>query len=167
VRELYVVFSTYRIGSHHYIKYLGDGFVVVATLVRGHNCQLVAKFLCDLQELSAKINSLIESLPGFPKPGGFRVRVVAGQTFRIFAPCGAGDYIGYAMNLCARLLDVCPDTELICHESVKDIIGKKDCVAFTKMNTHRHRLDGVEQEDLQALWQFDCSKGKGVQDGDR
>lgn len=71
------------------------------------------------------------------------------------------------MNLAARLLRVCPDVPLICHESVKDIIGQKDHVEFKKVNPHRTALDGVEQEDLHALWSYNCCEERRKQNGHR
>ena len=160
VRDIYNAFASYRGESEHFVKYLGDGFLAIATLVQGHNCQLAVKFLCELHELQDEVNRLIKDLPGFPKPDGFRVRVAAGQVFKIKVSDGEVDFVGYAMNLAARLLRVCPDVPLICHESVKDIIGKKDHIVFQKINAHRHTLDGVEQEDLHALWAFTCCEPK-------
>lgn len=80
--------------------------------------------------------------------------------FKIKTLDGETDFVGYAMNLSARLLRVCPDVPLICHESVKDIIGQKDHVEFKKVNAHRHALDGIEQEDLHALWAYTCCEKK-------
>lgn len=168
MRDIYDVFSVYRGESAHFVKYLGDGFLTIATLVQGHNCHLAVKFLCELHSLSKKVNEIISALPGFPKPDGFRVRVAAGQVFKIDFGEGQVDYVGYAMNLSARLLRVCPEVPLVVHESVKDIIGEKEKVSFKKVNIHRASLDGVEQEDLHALWAFDCSASQGGHEhGDR
>lgn len=131
--------------------------MVIAMLGRGHNCELTRQFLCDLTDLSEAMNGAIDDMVVYPKPMGFRTRVVAGQVSKIKTECGDVDYIGYAMNLASRILRVSESTRLICHQSVKDIMGNKDCVDFKKIRVSKNELDGVDHEDLDGLWEFKCS----------
>jgi class 3 adenylate cyclase len=140
----------------HHVKFLGDGLMTVAILGRGHNCDVARQFLCDLTALSDAMNTAIDGMLVYPKPVGFRTRVVAGQVSRIKTPEGDIDYVGYAVNLSSRLLRVQENTRLICHESVKDIIGTKDGLEFKKVKVSRHDIDGVDFEDLDGLWEFKC-----------
>lgn len=160
VRDLYSVFVAYGKNAKHPVKYLGDGLLAISLLVRGHNCKKMAAFLHELEELAVEVNGVIEDILGFPRPGFVRIRCAAGQVLKIYLPDGSTDYIGYALNLTSRLMRVCPEKTLVIHESVKDIVGDKHCFTFTKVDANQHVLDGVEQEDLRALWTFECSKGK-------
>lgn len=130
--------------------------MVIAILGSGHNCELTRQFLCDLMDLSDAMNSAIDDMVVYPKPLGFRARVVAGQVSKIKTECGDVDYIGYAMNLASRILRIQEMTKLICHQSVKDIMGNKDCVEFKKVRVAKGELDGVDHEDLDGLWEFKC-----------
>jgi len=75
------------------------------------------------------------------------------------------DYIGYPVNLAARTLRISKEnTPLLCHESVKDIIGPRKArlanVQFKKVPKPRIGPDGVDVEDLGHLWEFVFEEGK-------
>lgn len=162
VIHLYRKLTYYSTSKGYFVKLLGDGAMIVRELVAGHNCQTVMTMLKDLDCLHKYIDRVIMQSE-FPRLGGSRIRVVAGHVLKLRSKFCANDcflqddYIGYPINLAARLLEVLKTTEpIICHESVKDIVGKKEeksdfVFRLLKLEGER-RLDGIDEEDLNSLW---------------
>jgi len=163
VIHLYRKFTYLSTGKGYFVKLLGDGAMIVRELENGHhNCKTVIAMLKDMDCLHKYINNIIER-SGFPRPTGSRIRIAAGHVIKLTSQfCDRNcflqdDYIGYPVNLAARLLDVLPATEpVICHESVKDVVGKKGDkheLIFRQLKIdNERRLDGIDEEDLNSLW---------------
>lgn len=152
--------------SAYHIKLLGDGFVMVKEIDFGNGRDIALKYVKDIHDMAIDIQSTIKSLP-FPRPDGFRVRIVSGFVTKIKMnfcdidkPCEMrSDYVGYIMNLANRLLFFMEENPFICHESVKELIGdpaKEDSyiVDMYKLGESKVSLSGVDDEDLKATYSF-------------
>jgi len=77
--------------------------------------------------LADSIESIIQKTL-YPRPIGFRIRVVAGYVWKLMATHTMKekrkqtDYLGYPINLAARLLEVERDAPCLCHQSIEEII---------------------------------------------
>lgn len=139
--------------------------MLVKEMSSGHNCNKAIDFLKDMNCFTKFICQSIDKT-AWPRPDGFRVRVAAGHVLKMnMTLCKQGctfqsDYIGYPVNLASRMLDIAKDSErLICHESVRDIIGVKKAekagVAFKPLNGLISTPEGVDDEDIKGLWSFE------------
>lgn len=164
VTQLYRKLIYLRDGRKYHVKFLGDGGMILREMISGHNCGMVLEFLRDMACLENFMTHTI-SKTIWPRPSGFRIRLAAGNVSKLHATmckidCSfQKDYIGYPVNLASRMLEVFKSsTSCICHESVKDIIGprkaKASNIAFKKLLKPHYIPDGVDEEDLNHLWEF-------------
>jgi len=164
ITQLYRKLVHFHNDLGYHVKFLGDGAMIVKEMNPGHNCGMAIKFLRDMDCLAGFMTEVIKKT-AWPRPEGFRVRLAAGHVSKLSInvcerECALQkDYIGYPVNLAARMLDVLKDTTpLLCHESVKDIVGPKKSkvvnLVFTKQLKPHKFFDGVDVEDLDHLWEF-------------
>lgn len=164
VTQLYRKLMYLRDVRKYHVKFLGDGGMILREMTKGHSCGMVVEFLRDMACLENFMTQTI-SKTIWPRPSGFRIRLAAGHVSKLHAvmcktDCSfQKDYIGYPVNLAARMLDVFKgSTSCICHESVKDIIGPRKSkmanLSFKKLLKPHFIPDGVDEEDLDHLWEF-------------
>ena len=162
--KVYEKFINFRNGSGYFTKLMGDGLMAVHELIQNpvEDRKNTLRLLKTADALSLSIGRLIKNLR-YPQPGGFRVRVVAGDVLKIEALRNGDqitrrlDYIGYTVNLASSLLDIERDTRCICHESVREIITRKtkrSGLKFLPMKQPAYCPKGIAKEDLSALWKF-------------
>lgn len=143
------------------IKYLGDGFMILkelkSTCTRG-TC--VAKFITDVARLAKRLKRIVKQCD-FPPPDGFRLRIAHGHVSKIqvLDPVDPErkrmiwEFIGYAVNLAQKLLDVSPRTVLVVHESAIKVLGRqKTGLRLKRLVGSKERPRGVDSEDLEGLW---------------
>lgn len=141
------------------VKVLGDGFMAVKDMKKGHNCKLALSFIEDALEMSQFMTHIIKN-HNYPRPDGFRVRISSGEVAK-FKSGKRVDYLGALVNITKDLLLVKPEVPCIAHESVKELLdGKKSShIKFEKVVIPSTLISrGVEKEDLDALWQFERGK---------
>jgi len=154
----------------YHVKFSGDGAMFVKELKPGHNCRST---ILMLQHMDCLVQFMVESISRthYPRPRSFRVRLAAGYVTKLHASickleCDfQKDYIGYPVNLSSRMLDLASENNpVMCHESVKDIIGDKRSSAanliFERVNIPKADADGVDEEDLKSLWTWKFEKGE-------
>lgn len=162
--DVYQIFEGVAQGPNQYVKFLGDGFMVIQELRNGHNCGTVRRLLQELIALSERVNARL--LTGYPRPDGFRVRVTTGMVWKrptITQVRGKftkhPEYIGYAVNMAQSLLYVYPEQSCICHEGVVEILGpKKNGLVLKHLETPKERRAGIDQMDFTGLWSFGLDK---------
>lgn len=162
MNKIYVHFEGFSQRSGAYIKFMGDGFLVILELKNGHNCGTTLSLLQEMLDLTKNI---VESMRGYyPRPDGFRVRIAAGHVWKRMTmswhhPRGRlirqPEFIGYAVNMAQSLLYVYPEIECICHESIIEIVGaKKNGLVFERLEPPKERRHGVDPQDFEGLWSF-------------
>ncbi len=143
------------------IKYLGDGFMILkelkSTCTKG---VCVAQFITDIAMMSRRLSSVVRKCD-FPPPDGFRVRIAHGHVSKIqvLDPVDGErkrkiwEFVGYAVNLAQKLLDVSPSTLLVLHESVIQVLGRKKArFRLRRLVAGTEQPRGVDSEDIAELW---------------
>jgi class 3 adenylate cyclase len=137
-----------------FYKRIGDGRMFVHELPERAS-DLPVRILLESMALVSRVERLIARLPS-PRPGGFRVRHMAGTVVNEVYEDGENDWIGYVPNTCSRLLGVRPDVPLVVQETFKELVStqplKKRGIRFEHLKPDRRCPDGVDQEDLDALY---------------
>lgn len=157
--RLYREFIRFRNGNGYFVKLLGDGFMAVRELTTQNTNKEVAAFLNHALALESAIRGIENKM--FPQPGLFRITVVVGHVLRIVASrtgqesSRQTDYLGYAVNLAARLLEIDRREGILCHESASKIMinGNRKEVGFTleRVTGPIRCPRGVDPEDLKGL----------------
>lgn len=143
------------------IKYLGDGFMILKelkpTCIKG-TC--AATFIRDAMKLAHRLAAIVHRCE-FPPPDGFRVRIAHGHVSKIHLldprdedrKRKTWEFIGYAVNLAQKLLDVSPRTLFLIHESAVEILGRqKTHFRLRRFVGAKECPRGVDQEDIDGLW---------------
>ena len=157
--NLYKEFIRYRNGNGYFVKLMGDGFMCITEIDKGSAKNRALEFMRHALDLESAIRGITKST--FPAPGSFRIRIAAGHVWKMVASRpGQGtaqtDYLGYAINLAARLLEIDRDSAILCHESIRKILNGavRDSAEFGFKPAHiRGRCPrGVDPEDIRTLW---------------
>ena len=156
--RLYQEFIKFRNGNGYFVKLMGDGFMAVSEFKKSGDQSEAHRFIDHSLELDAAVNQI--SGRTFPMPGAFRIRIVAGYIWRVIAArpgkteSTQTDYLGYPVNLAARLLEVEREKAIICHGSVKKILngGNHKEFVLKRMTTSNRCPRGIDPEDLKTLW---------------
>jgi class 3 adenylate cyclase len=154
--QVYDEFFHFQIQAGCLIKLLADGYLAVCPLAAKREEERVVRFLRALYVSGNRVNRIIRKQV-FPRPKGFRVRVVLGEAWLVTLKSGLVDYLGYQVNYCQRLLDVGRDGEnFLASESVYDsLTGKKaKDLTFRKIRIDGVALSGVDPEDLRLVYAF-------------
>lgn len=157
---IYDEFESFAVSSGGVVKYIGDSVMVILEMKAGHSCSVTLNFMRKSFSFAERVEAIIKTC--WPRPTGFRLRMAAGYVYKhnimtsLDGKVGhSAEYIGYPVNLAQRLLYVQPSTLCICHESVKQILGKKKHglrLDPIKLPTENPR--GIDSEDLTGLWSF-------------
>lgn len=157
IKEFYLEMEKFVDQNNFYTKYLGDGFMCLHEIVYQDD-KGPLRFLEAVSQFTKRISILIKKC-AYPQPDGFRTRIVVGHVdkFQVQDPQDKNrkvpEYVGYAINLAQRLLEVKPRTSFICHESVLKIFGdKKATFKFRKVEDVAEKPRGVNELDIQGLW---------------
>lgn len=145
-----------------HLKYLGDGFMMLKELNEKYNKhRCVVKFVQEAGALNARLLKIVHSCE-WPPPDGFRTRIVCGHvdklevTDPINRKTKVSEYVGYAINLAQKLLQISPETHFVCHESVIKVIGRLPKKFKTKkMKILEEKRKGVDPEDIANLWEVE------------
>ncbi len=162
--DLYDEFIRFRNGSGYFVKILGDGLMAVSELPSGNQRKkVVENMLVHSQRLVASVNRLIKG-QAYPRPTGFRMRVVAGDVLKLIATHSTDerkqqiDYAAYPVSLAHSLLQIEKDVPCICHESVREIINGRGSanigIRFERIKAPNFHPEGIDPDDLKALWAF-------------
>lgn len=160
IEEVYGHFEHFTQDTTSYVKYLGDGLLIIRELGNGKISKIAKQFLYEVHDLTKNIEGSIQGT--WPRPDGFRVRVACGyvwkrQTRKRYDGRNFRhpEYIGYAVNMAQALLYVYPETPNICHESIIELIGtKKNGMVFEQLPPPKERRHGVDPQDFNGLWSF-------------
>ena len=143
------------------MKLMGDGFMCITEIDKGNAKKRISEFLTHVLELESGICQITKNT--FPAPGSFRIRIAAGHVWKMVASRPGQeaiqtDYLGYAVNLAARLLEIERASTILCHESVKKILNGSvsNVDGFKLMPAHIHGRcpRGVDPEDIRTLWKI-------------
>lgn len=158
--DLYQEFMKFRNGNGYFVKLMGDGFMAIREVPRGRARKEAQHFILHSLDLCTAVNQ-IGGLT-FPTPGAFRIRIAAGHVWKLIAArkekpdSVQTDYLGYTINLGARLLEIERDTAILCHGSVKRILngsnGSEAEFRLKRVATRNRCPRGIDPEDLKALW---------------
>ncbi len=143
---------------HFYLKYLGDGLMLIMELSAGENSKRCAEVIGQIGLLNARLLKAVRECP-FPAPEGFRMRMAAGHVDKIMVvdPLDrhreVPEFVGYSINLAQRLLEISPSTPFLCHESVLNVLGnKKKNFKVRKLESPTEKPRGIDSEDINGLW---------------
>jgi class 3 adenylate cyclase len=157
--QLYKEFIRFRNGNGYFVKLMGDGFMCITEIDNGGAKARTIEFMRHALDLESAIRYITRNT--FPEPGSFRIRIAAGHVWKMVAsrPGQGGtqiDYLGYAINLAARLLEIDRESPILCHESVRKILNGAflDNAEFgCRPARNRCRCPrGVDPEDIRTLW---------------
>lgn len=157
--HLYKEFIRFRNGNGYFVKLMGDGFMCIIEIGKGSAKARTLEFLNHAVDLESAIQKIMTGV--FPSPGSFRIRIAAGHVWRMVASrpgevTEQTDYLGYAINLAARLLEIDRESAILCHESVRKILNgaiRSSTEFGIKPARIRSRCPrGVDPEDIQTLW---------------
>jgi len=146
--------------SRYFVKPLGDGVMIVKDLGDRTETQDAEKFMAEVRGLTSRLCAIIAGA-AWPQPQGFRVRVVVGDAAKMRFPGPTArsqrlDYIGYPINLAARLLSIKPDARLICHEGAKQLIAGsrrfRSRLVKVRLGPRTSVPKGIDPADLRLLW---------------
>jgi class 3 adenylate cyclase len=157
--QLYREFIRFRNGNGYFVKLLGDGFMAVREITPRELKKEVLAFLEHCLTLESAIRKIENKI--FPKPGSFRITVVVGHVWKIVASrpgqenSNQTDYLGYTVNLAARLLEIDRREGILCHESVRKILcancWEEAGLALKRIAGPVRCPRGVDPEDLKGL----------------
>lgn len=143
--------------NNFHIKYLGDGLMFLAEIAFQDE-KVPFEFMESIKVFTKKIRLLIKKC-SYPQPDGFRARIVSGYVDKRYLTDPndrtkkVPEYVGHAINLAQRLLEIKPETAFICHESVLKILGeKRNSFRFKKLDDVKEKPRGVNQVDIESLW---------------
>lgn len=141
------------------LKYLGDGIMILKELKSSCNRGVcAARFVRDTIALCKRLASIVKACE--MPPDGWRMRWTYGHVSKILVLDPAdpkrsrkvSEFIGYAINLAQKLLDVSPSIPVIFHESMFNIPGLvKIGFKFRKHDATAKEPRGVDKEDLAGL----------------
>lgn len=141
------------------LKYLGDGIMILKELKPTCDRGVCAmRFVRDTIALCRRIAAIVKGCE--MPPDGWRMRWTYGHVSKILVLDPAdpkrvrkvSEFIGYAINLAQKLLDVSPSIPIIFHESMFTIPGLvKLGFKFRKHGEAAKQPRGVDQEDLEGL----------------
>lgn len=141
------------------MKYQGDGVMILKEL-KGLDENSSLHFFNGIVKLNNDLGRVVAS-SDFPRPQGFRTRLAASVVHKkeLLDPYDGErrrkvwEFIGYGVNLAQRLLEVSPQTPILFHESVIEVLGREakriKCVRF---KTDQPVPRGLDPLDLQELW---------------
>lgn len=160
IDKIYTEFENFTRYSNCYVKYLGDGLLIVKELKKGNNQKLIAQFLRDVAHLSDKVGEIVFNY--YPRVSGFRMRVASGYAFKRFVMKRVGrnftkhpEYIESVVNMTRDLLFVKPEVSLVCHESILDLLkSKKKGFIFSPLKNVKDWPISLDQEDVEGLYVF-------------
>lgn len=146
----------------YYVKPLADGVMYLLEIRRKRNGWAAQKILCDSLKLRTKLITAINKM-SYPRPEGFRIRVTACDAWKLIGfprnhQKRVTDYIGYGINMAFLTLRYDKFRPFICHEGVRELLSrnqmKNSGLKFEKIIKSKTHLEGVDDEDLDALWEF-------------
>ena len=165
--QVYREFIRFRNGSGYFVKLIGDGLMAIKELSPKNAVSDTIAILQHSCKLADSINKTIAKTR-YPRPNGFRIRIVAGHVWKLTATHTKDekrkqtDYLGYSINLASRLLEVDRAIPCLCHQSVNETIDREDHlglkIKFMKVKKPTHCPRGVDVEDMEALWSFRAIK---------
>lgn len=145
-------------------KRIGDGRMYVYELDKDAS-KFAANVLAECLGLIKRVDRLIARLPS-PRPSGFRVRLMSGTVLKETYIDGEQDWIGYVPNTCHKFLSVSPEMPCLVHESFKELIRSREIkyhgFAFEILKGDRRCPDGVDREDVDALWSVNFLRSASV-----
>jgi class 3 adenylate cyclase len=157
--HLYKEFIRFRNGNGYFVKLMGDGFMCITEIGKGNAKARVSEFLKHAVDLESAIQKITKNT--FPAPGSFRIRIAAGHVWKMVASrpgqtTAQTDYLGYAINLAARLLEIDRESAILCHESVRKILNgairSSTEFGFKPAYIRGRCPRGVDPEDIRNLW---------------
>lgn len=157
--HLYKEFIRFRNGNGYFVKLMGDGFMCITELNKGNAKVRTLEFLNHAVDLELAIQNIMRNT--FPAPGSFRIRIAAGHVWKMVASrpgqeTAQTDYLGYAVNLAARLLEIDRESAILCHESVRKILNgalqRNGQFGFKAVHIRARCPRGVDPEDTRTLW---------------
>lgn len=157
IENFYGLMKKFVLKNNFYVKYLGDGLMIIKEIEFKDRLN-PSPFIKSVRCLTKKMKKIIDEC-SWPKPEGFRTRIVVGHVDKLKMPDPqdktreVDEYEGYAINLAQRLLEIQPRTPIICHESIFQILGeKKKEFRFKRLEGVTEKPRGVNSSDISGLW---------------
>lgn len=155
VREFDTLIDKFADETGYFIKRLGDGFMCVVELPATEAGKKAASIIDATWALVDRINRTIARMPS-PRPEGFRSRMVCGYVWKTRRENDREDYLGYHVNLAAKIIKRDRGHVFVCHESVKELLSEKQIkesgYKFKKLVPSQEPPPGVYQQDINSLW---------------
>jgi len=159
--HLYDAFLAYRNQTGGFIKLVGDGLLAVHELESGHEPAIAERVFLNAFHLKKIIRHSIMGQM-FPRPDGFRVRLVGGYVWKIILRMGEEtlvDYNGYWINAGFRYLSVHKDRPFVAHTGAVELLPQdfdaREKFVRIRLPSDDRTPDGLDREDMAELWAFD------------
>lgn len=158
IRALYAEFQKMVRPSNYFIKYDGDGIMILKELKPSVEYEDIKPFMFRAYALAVKIRRVIDDR--YPRPAGFVLRFSMGISFKIMVknPYGGNpklvpEYIDYPINLAKRLCEVHRDELAVCTGNIGEVIRKNDNGIILKPMDKPHDVPrGIDTEDVDDLF---------------
>lgn len=158
--DTYKIYEEFQSETGMWVKGNGDGFISVCTLSKVNDQKKIIKCLEQIWNLTEKLNNYIRIMT-FPRPIGFRTRIVLGEAWKLTMKDDTVDYMGEQMDFGRRLCDVAKEETLIVSEAVFDALHRRSTthLQFKRINVGPLALPGVHIDDQQNFWTFRIKRG--------
>lgn len=158
IRSLYIEFQKMVKPDKYFIKYDGDGIMILKELKPSVGYEDIKPFIFRAYALAITIRRHIENR--YPRPAGFVLRFSMGISFKIMVknPYGGNpklvpEYIDYPINLAKRLCEVHREELAVCSGNIGEIIRKNENGIILKQLIKPLDVPrGIDTEDLDDLY---------------
>lgn len=152
------IFRKFRLATGYYQIGIGDGIIAILDSVPDKAPIGVLKFVVSIFELSKELSTIADQ-QNHPRPGQSRIRITAGEVYRIEEPPPSlypFDFFGEPMNLGHALLHLRRELPALITKSALDFMtSEEQSQIIIKTVEVMGRLPrGVEPKDIQGLCAF-------------
>lgn len=141
-----------------HFKYTGDGFMAIKELAYTDSTG-VCGFLKTLRDVTRKARRDVSGC-NWPSPDGFRIRITCGDVYKLMVldpndpkrERMISEYLEYATNTAAHLLQVNPQTVALATEGVAIALGRyRSLFGVRKLGKPSFYPPSVNREDVDGL----------------
>lgn len=163
--DMYDAFLVYRDATGAFIKLVGDGFLAVHELEHGKEHQIAEEVFLQAFQLKKTIRHSIMGQM-FPRPDGFRIRLVAGNVWKIVLRLEGEtlvDYNGYWVNAPFRFTELSKEIPFVAHTSAVELLppgfAEREKFIIRRLPPDARTPDGIDREDMAELWALERPTG--------
>lgn len=162
LRFVYSDFQRLVDPNKYFVKYDGDGIMILKELDQATKNTEIHDFLIKVYGLGVKVRKSIDN--SYPRPDGFLVRVAMGMSFKMMVknpyggkPSKVPEYVDYPVNLAKRLHEVYrTEHTAICTGNIGQIIKNSPDSGIIAGILDKPEIvpHGIDVEDVSDLMWF-------------